>query len=303
MVTGNSGLLNLTGLRGLKTVTGTFEVSFNQSMQSLSGIEKLDSVGGFTQIYSNYSLTSLAGLNGLKTLAGRLYLSQNLSLQSLTGLDNLKYIGGNFEIWNCHALQNLQGLGSLGKIAGDLIINYNNTLASLEGAGNLRKIGGDLSLNTNSSLTSLDGLTNLPNDSLASFGITGNLLLGSCNISCICHSIHSHFDVGDISANAVNCNTKKEVLSHCDTLSAGNLAAYPAVRIFPDPATSFILVEVQDLVPGTLLTITDVMAAEVARLTLTGTRTSVDISTLPKGIYMVSISNSRYHTTLKFIRE
>jgi hypothetical protein len=97
-VTSNSSLIDLVGLDDLQTIGQSLNISVNSSLENLSGLTSLQSVGSFLQIGGNPMLQSLVALTNLTNVNGQLLLSQNNSLVSLSGLDNIDHLtlGGVF---------------------------------------------------------------------------------------------------------------------------------------------------------------------------------------------------------------
>ena len=88
----------MVGLDDLQTIGQSLNISGNSSLENLAGLTGLQSVGSFLQIGGNPMLQSLAALTNLTNVNGQLLLSQNNSLVSLSGLDNIDYLtlGGVF---------------------------------------------------------------------------------------------------------------------------------------------------------------------------------------------------------------
>lgn len=132
----NPGLVDLSGLDGLSSVSADAWLVGNAKLASLDGLQALTEVGGL-QIEGHPQLASLDGLQALAQ-AARLRLEDNPKLTSLTALESLNSISEHLEIGYCDAMGN-------------------DALIDLHGLENLTTLGG-LSLYQNDALQSLSAL-------------------------------------------------------------------------------------------------------------------------------------------------
>jgi hypothetical protein len=78
----------------------------------------------------------------------------------------------------------------------------------------------------------------------------------------------------------------------CETVGVGQSAVSgqrSAVRIYPNPASSSIIVESDELLPNSYFTLYNFHGQEVLHQRITEENTIIDISRLPSGLYF-------YHT-------
>jgi hypothetical protein len=135
----NAGLVDLSGLDGVTSVSDQVWLVGNAKLASLDGLQALTEVGSMW-IEDHPQLSSLDGLQAL-TQADELRLENNPKLASLAALQGLTSISGHLEIGYCDA----QG---------------NDALIDLHGLENLTTLGG-LSLYQNDALQSI---TAIPQD-------------------------------------------------------------------------------------------------------------------------------------------
>jgi hypothetical protein len=226
----------------------------------------------------------IPGMENLDSIGGRLYLGDS-------------YFGGN------PSLLNLSGIYNLSKIGGSLEINDNSTLTSLSGMEDLASIGGGLWISNNDALTSLAGLENIHAGSITDLLISDNYSLSTCEVQSICDYLANPNGDIWISGNAPGCNSQEEVELACETVGVGQSAVGSwrpvpeseanrgsAVMIYPNPASSLITVETDNLLTNCTFAIYNLQGQELLRQRITQATTVLDISRLPSGMYF-------YHLT------
>jgi hypothetical protein len=297
---------------GCDKIVGDVTISgFN--ITNLNGLIVLNSIGGCFKIgdFNNNSgnpvLTSLTGLGNLTSIGDYLYIFDNALLTSLTGMENVASIGGGLWIHDNTALTSLIGLEGLTSIGGMIYIYGNTTLTSLTGLDNLTSIGGGIGIVGNSALTSLIGLDNIDAGSISDLTIHINNSLSTCAVQCICDYLASPNGTIDIFGNATGCSSPEEVELACETVGVGQLAVDSwqlAVIVYPNPASSLITVEADELLTNCTFTIYNLHGQEVLRQRITQETTVLDISRLPPGIYFYRISNidNRQSATGKLVK-
>jgi hypothetical protein len=72
---------------------------------------------------------------------------------------------------------------------------------------------------------------------------------------------------------------------------------------FPNPASQTLNVRLGYFVTNSQIVIYNVTGAQVVKTILTSQETAIDVSKLPKGMYILSINNGREIETMKFIKE
>jgi hypothetical protein len=264
-------------------------------LNSIGGCFK---IGDFNNNSGNPVLTSLTGLGNLTSIGDYLYIFDNALLTSLTGLENLDSIGGDLFICCSNTLTSLMGMDNLTSIGGNLIIGHpeiygNPALTSLTGLNNLTSIGGGIGIVGNSALTSLIGLDNIDAGSISDLTIHINNSLSTCAVQCICDYLASPNGTIDIFGNATGCSSPEEVELACETVGVGQLAVDSwqlAVIVYPNPASSLITVEADELLTNCTFTIYNLHGQEVLRQRITQETTVLDISHLPSGIYFYRTS-------------
>lgn len=162
---------DLTGLYGLRSVGGDFEIGGNLSLTSLDGLELLEHVGRDLRLgYQEASgdplmtlpvLTSLHGLSALTTVGVDLQILEADSLTSLAGLERVTEIGDDLQLDENDLLVSLRGLDRLSFIGNDLEIDTCPQLPSLAGLEALTSLGGAIQLSHLPALGDLEPLAGL----------------------------------------------------------------------------------------------------------------------------------------------
>lgn len=189
IISGN-GILNLSALEGITTVTGSVTISNCQNISSLNGLNGLEQIGGYLSITGNSSLTDINGLNNLQTIGSYLNIGFNPGIVSIAGFNNLNSIGSFFNIFGNSSLISIEGFDSLGEINGVLGIYQNNELSDMSG------------------LSSIDSF------SITELRIQNNPSLSVCSLSNICTYLHSN-KPRVISGNDEGCASEGVLFSIC----------------------------------------------------------------------------------------
>ena len=235
----NESLSNLNGLNNLKTISGSFGISYNQSLTNIDAIDHIESCKNFlvegnknfTKLPSFINLTSLdyvsiingsrlSNLKGFESLLNikNLHISDS-ELQSLEGLENLESIDDLITIKNCDKIVDLKGLDKLKTIGNGYNssgINFesNFNLINLNGILSLTDLNGSLLIYKNQSLMNLNGLeilTNITHD----IAINGN---NSLSDFCSLNPYLSNYSfTGNYMVIYNNLNpTLNEIIDNCD---------------------------------------------------------------------------------------
>ncbi|PCC70645.1 Receptor L domain-containing protein [Nannocystis exedens] len=157
-----SGLPLLTDLQGLESVEalGRLELRDNAGLVDLSGLDGLSSVSDHAWLLDNAKLATLDGLQAL-VQAGELQISGNPQLATLDGLQTLTQVA-TLRFEGNPKLASLAALAGLTIISEQLEIGYcdaqgNDALIDLHGLEGLTALGG-LSLYQNDALQSITAL-------------------------------------------------------------------------------------------------------------------------------------------------
>lgn len=318
-----SNITNLNGLSVLTSFGGNLEIN-STLITSLAGLDNITSINKELYIHNNASLTSLDVLSNLSDLGGSLRINDNPSLTSLAGLENLSMIGGELSISKSNFL-NLSGLDSISLIGDRIILSNNPKLTSLSGLNNLKKIGaalvvygndslsniialsklesmlGYISIEHNESLSSLYGLENIDVLSIENIYIRYNPVLKHCEAKSICDFIASPNGTVNIFNNSDGCNSPAQVQDACDAIGIENINSECIVSIYPNPVKDNVFISCKNSLLISEINIYDRIGKRL--LHETKTLSSVDVSKLSKGMYLIELVSSGYIIHEKIIKE
>lgn len=305
----NDSLKSLAGLKNLKKIGEWFDILNNYRLTNLNGLESLDSVGFYFKIYGNTSLRSLEGLDNLDYIEGFLLISWNYNLSDISSLKNIRSLKNGLYIERTDSLVSLSGLENLATVNGMLRITRNSALVNLDALQNLTAIGinglGSLDISYNASLSNLNGLENIAPGTIGGLEIMYNSSLSECDAESICQYLVAPVGFCQIYDNANGCNSQQEVREACgvglDESAVGSQQS--AVNIYPNPSSSLITIE-KPVTTGknTFLTISNISGLQIISLQITKQLTTVDLSGLPQGIYIVRIQDDKTVCVEKIIR-
>ncbi len=257
-------------------------------------------IGGDVVI-SNYPssnlITNLDGLSNITSLGGNLTISNNYKLTNLDGLTNLTSVVGDLFVTSIDALTNINGLANLASIGGRLGIANNFSLNDLGGLANLTSVG-NLGIVENDALTNLNGL-----DNLTSIGenleIAYNDILTDC--CCIRDLLATPGAItGDIKIfnNPSECSNESEILA-VDCVTTGQTpASKVAISIHPNPANNLIYISAKNQQSIDKILIYN----NLGELVLAQKDEQVDVSHLPKGLYLVKVQAGKKMGVAQLIR-
>ena len=142
-----TGLRNLRGMYGLRSIGGDFNLAENARLESLTGMDVLTEVGGSLALHRQGSLATLAGLEGLTVVHKDLIISNHSGFASFRGLQNLFAVGGNLIIdlvvyKGETGRAGLSGLEGLRTVRGSVVLNVVPFLEDVGGLEALTVIGG-----------------------------------------------------------------------------------------------------------------------------------------------------------------
>lgn len=296
---------------GCDTLNGELSI-MGDNITSLPGLIGVKMINGSFSSGPTMNLINFSGLDSLKVITGNMQIgwwegSYNYSLQNFTGLDNLTSVG-RVEIINNHSLLNFQGLGNLRKMGMTEII-YNDMLTSFDGLNNLdtindsfdiagnpalvdfsallnlKRINGWLDIRHNDQLTSLYGLDSARMDNIS---VTYNPLLSECAVKSICNYLAMPGSWAIFNNNATGCNTREEVEADCQ-VGIDDISSFENLLIYPNPATDFFRINLYENQLNYRISVFNSSGLLVLEKSVFPSDQWVDVSSLPKGMYIVKL--------------
>jgi hypothetical protein len=302
MIVENYTFNNLFGLNNLSSIGGDLIISQNNLQTSLNGLNNLASIGNSLYIDSSPSLTNIAGLQSLNSIGNAAEIVNCPALTSITGLENLASVGGYLSIEYNDLLTSLDGFEALTSIGEKLSIQNNNVLTSISGLESLTSIGGELSVRSNYALTSLTGLDNIDAASIGDLKIYSNTSLNTCEVWSVCNYLGSPNGTILINNNATGCNNQQEVEDACDIVSVNEISPNNKLTIYPNPTSSSLTIEISNIpYQNAYLGISNTNGQQLITQELTASKIEIDISHLPKGIYIVRFQSGKEIITQKLV--
>jgi len=236
----DGSISNLKGLEDIERINGSLLIS-GEGLIDLSDLVALNSVTGDIRILESPNLTSLTGLETITDFNGSIELQDLPVLNSIDGLRNMRSIGDNLIIQECHALQNLVGLRNLLNISSNLSIINNNNLSSLTGLESLRRVDEKLTIRSNSRLSSITGIEDL--NLFGAIDIIDNPRLANCAISSICGLLGGDLAIPtNISGNATGCEDLEAVNNACNPVTQTTAFAIQVLDAFDKPVEGIKLI-------------------------------------------------------------
>ena len=175
-------------------------------------------------------------------------------------------------------------------------------MTNVAGLENLTSIGGDLTIQSNQALNSLAGLDNIDASSINNLTIYSNTSLSSCEVQSICDYLGSPGGSIVITNNATGCDSQQEVEDACELVSIDEARISQSILIYPNPASSTFTLEASfGPSPDATLSITNTSGQQIVSRKITKTKTEIDISHLPTGVYIVKVWNDKNVTVQKMI--
>ena len=292
-----SGITDLSALGSLKIIDS---LTINRTaITTLTGLDSLERCGHF-DIWGNNSLIDIKALKKLKHVRSA-SLGENLSLTSLEGLsvDTASKI-----IISGGKLKSLKGLGAryceflllldtyLDDLSGHELSHVHR--ATLTNVGNIAGIG---SLNLDSlyielsprlhDITPLNALTNLKWLDLAA-----NSNLSWCSIDIICRNLDNPDFMLRVDDNAKGCRNINEIREGCFVRVESHENSH--IYISPQPVTD--VINISGLLEDTPYRLINITGGQA----LSGMAyESIDISSLPAGMYLLQLYDKTYHKLLK----
>ncbi len=265
-------------------------------------------------IITGNSIINLTGLNQVYSIGGSACIDYCDNLENLNGLENLYSIGGSLGVHENNQLLSLSGLESLDFIDGLLAIGTiddggapsappggNPLLTSISSLSSLTDVGG-LDIGQNPSLLSLSGLDNIDANTLAYVAIGLNSSLSTCEVQSICDYLAAPNAYILISDNAPGCNSPEEVIEAC-LITVEEVAGVSGILVIPNPAGDMITVSLPMLTGNEQLTLFNITGEKLLERQITNTETQINLSALPRGVYVVRVQDEKMVEVGKIIKE
>jgi hypothetical protein len=196
-------------------------------------------------------------------------------------------------------IKNLQGLSRLKSIGGNLIIHANTGLESLEGLENLNTLGGDLQISYNLELTDISALGqlgSLPGELI----IINNPMLSDCSLEIICAKVSNPDGMLTIEHNNEGCNSIPEIQAGCAV--SFSEPAVNTLHVFPNPVSDVLYLQAGSALHAELF-LFDATGKLHKSLQMNTDATSLDLSDLPGGMYLLQIYQDGEVRSLKVVKE
>lgn len=289
-------LLSFDAFNELELVKVNLTLNNNNRLKVLKGFRNLREVTGDISM-RNFDLEEIIGFDKLEK-AGEISMTSNGQLKELTCFKNVKSmrngiflrLNSNLEVIDFSSLESIVHPNS----TAELDITDARKLKSLATFSNLKKLTGVLTVKNNWVLESLSGLDNIDYRDIKTIILSGNssanytIGLSDCSIKSICdHLLIGNGGFSTLRYNLPGCNTTSEIREKClvSTDDVENQLR-ASINIFPNPAQDRISVTTQngEVIKHLAITTIDGVVLDVGSA---NTDNSLDISTLPNGIYIL----------------
>lgn len=261
---------NLSSLNGLQNISKVRLFSLNHC-DNIVTIEPLSNmnVTHHLEFNDNNSLTSLEPLTKVTHLINNLFIGRNPNLYSikLANLESAALVNIN----DLPLITNLSGISGLKNITSDFIIWRNVNLRSLMDLNPYLKIDGTATILYNSNLS-------------------------TCQAKAICNRIQVNRAI--IANNANGCDNLETVQIKCG-LKYRSTSNQPEQKIYPNPASTYFEINNNSLTKYKLYNSYGIM---VWSDQFEGSK-QVQVSELPKGIYLLYATNNEGLTSQKITIE
>ncbi len=279
IISGNRALENLDGLSQLFEIEAqTFEISDNPLLTNLDVFSnvsiEIGDVDAIFKIDDNPSLVTMDGFDEIFTFSGDLTISNNPLLESITNNLNISVVG-------------------------DVSIINNDNLTSLAGLENLNTIDFGFTLSGNEMLTDITALSDVLDPSMY-ITISDNSNLSECDIEVVCSFISNLEPSQDIliTNNAPNCNSVEEVEEQC-FLSVNEQLLENTITLYPNPTVAIINISFSPEIQLQNIEVFSVTGREV----FTTQETSIDFSSLTRGVYFARIQTNQGTVIKKIVKK
>jgi hypothetical protein len=140
--------------------------------------------------------------------------------------------------------------------------------------------------------------------SITELHINYNYSLSTCDIQSVCDYLVSPDAIIEIHDNAVGCNSQAEVESACGVGYKESNTSENQLCIYPNPSYTQITIETPTTpFKNTFLTIYNINGQQIISQQIMEETTVIDVNTLPRGIYIVKVTDDRTVMVGKFIRQ
>lgn len=244
-------------------------------LANLRGLDNIRYAGSRIVIMNNNNMTTTDGMLKINTI-NKLQIRNNARLRTVGGFENITEMNlleviGNPRIFSFSGFKNLKYISSL-------YIWDSNSLRNLLNFIRLQEISNYLSLNNNP-------------------------FLSYCHIAPICKFIDNGGQTY-IAGNATDCRYRPSIQNKCKNVkfrenSFSDVIELDNVKLSPNPATQKVNIHFGDgtIIDKADITIYDAQGKAVVDQVLQRvfTQTSIDISGIPSGLYILQI-NTKYRT-------
>lgn len=269
-------------------------------ISNLDSLIVLTTIEGNLKVWNNDLLANLSGLDSLSTIEGDLLIETNSSIENLVGLENITNIGGMLRVYGGNYITNLNGLDNLTTIGGNLVISYNNALTSIESLSDLTSINGEFIITSNASLASLSGLNNIEESSITSMVITSNANLSMCSVESVCAYLAEGSWGVNIANNASGCDNVSQVNDACLTIGVDVLSKIVDFAFYPNPVMDMLYITSTN---GKKIEEIQIFNQMGQKILYASNSSSIDVSDLTPGLYIVEIKINGEKQKLKIVRE
>jgi hypothetical protein len=163
----------------------------------------------------------------------------------------------------------------------------------LAGLNGLTSIGGYLWIWDNASLVSLNGINNIDAGSIIELSIVLNPVLSTCQVQSVCSYVAKPDGNVEISDNAPGCSNEEEVKAACEAVSVYNPEMDDVFSIYPNPASTQVVIESSVRPIKSHLSIINLNGQELFNQQITESKTFLDISNLTEGVYLIKITSDK----------
>ncbi len=273
------------------------------AINNLTGLDNVEKCENF-ELKGNDSLTDIKALKNLKyaktiSLIGNRYLT---SLEGLT-LDSVNWL-----VISSTKLKNLKGLGAGYCQNFDLHDSYLDDLSghnlqyiqhvTLSNVGNIDSIHTlnteKFSILTSSRLQDITPLNSLTNLKWLILGWNSNL--SWCSVDIICRNLDNPEFILEVDWNAKGCRNKEEIREGCIS-GTRSFIETNLINISPQPVTD--VLNISGLSEDTPYMIINMVGDRV----MSGMAyESIDLSSLPAGMYVLQLFDMAYHRVFKRVK-
>ena len=177
----------------------------------------------------------------------------------------------------------------------------NPALESLTGLSDLTSIGGPIKILGCDILTSLSGIDFINPGTITNLTIATNPQLSSCAVQSICEYLVSPNGTISIHDNAPGCGDQAEIEYACQTIGIPDINLESEFSIYPNPAKKKLFISNKNGIVSEKVIIYNQFGQKVFQETQI--LNVVDISMLPKGLYIIELLSDELKMRNKLIIE